>query len=186
MATSSLVGRVKFFDTKKGFGFICGDVFNPKNNQSDYFVHYKDVCPRSNNYPVTLRPNEYVQFEVHETEHADPNKRLKAVNVTGIAGGPLIMDATRMRRTRHDRHAPPTRRNGEYFSTVNEQTGGRSGYHEEEGEDGGGGDGRGGGGGGFGCPAGGRFSCSANTCGDDCGDDCGDNCGDDCRDGCDV
>ena len=109
-------------------------MYEPQNNQSDYFVHYKTFI-QSSNYPVTLRPNEYVQFEVHETEHADQNKQLKAVNVTGIAGGPL--DATRMRRTKHDRHAPPARQKTGIFQPSTNKPAGAA-VTIKDGEDGGG------------------------------------------------
>ena len=88
-----IIGRVKFFNSRRGFGFVEGDVFDPKDEQKDYFFHFRDVQPTSNNYKVYLQTNEYVEFEVGETDNADPKKRLVAKAITGLNGGPLLMDA---------------------------------------------------------------------------------------------
>jgi cold shock protein len=60
-------GRVKFFDTKKGFGFIqAGD--------KDFFVHFADI--QSTTFR-TLYENEEVEFEI-----ARSDGRERAVDVT--------------------------------------------------------------------------------------------------------
>ncbi|MEW5896694.1 MAG: cold shock domain-containing protein [Nanoarchaeota archaeon] len=50
-------GTVKWFNRKKGFGFIVGD------DGQDYFVHHTAI-PRG----TFLRENDKVSFEVAETE----------------------------------------------------------------------------------------------------------------------
>lgn len=50
-------GKVKFFNKKKGFGFIQGD------DEQDYFVHFT-ALPRG----VFLRENDEVEFEISETD----------------------------------------------------------------------------------------------------------------------
>jgi len=65
-------GKVKFFDTKKGFGFI-----KPDDGGKDVFVHRNNV--ENLDYNQGLEDNEAVEFEVEETP-----KGLSAVNVRSL------------------------------------------------------------------------------------------------------
>ncbi|WP_456342063.1 cold-shock protein [Thermovibrio sp.] len=62
-----LTGTVKWFDSKKGYGFITAD------NGQDVFVHYTGI---SGEGFKTLEEGERVSFNVTESE-----KGLKAVDV---------------------------------------------------------------------------------------------------------
>ena len=61
-------GIVKWFDAKKGFGFIT-----PEDGTSDLFVHYSGIAGKGFR---TLKDHEHVQFEV-----VQGNKGPQAVNV---------------------------------------------------------------------------------------------------------
>jgi CspA family cold shock protein len=65
-------GKVKFFDTKKGFGFI-----EPEDGSSDIFVHRNNVDGLD--YNQGLEDGEAVEFDVEETP-----KGLSAINVTSL------------------------------------------------------------------------------------------------------
>jgi CspA family cold shock protein len=65
-------GKVKFFDTKKGFGFIT-----PDEGGKDVFVHRNNVA--SLGYDEGLEDGEAVEFEVEETP-----KGLSAINVESL------------------------------------------------------------------------------------------------------
>ncbi|MHA2620229.1 MAG: cold-shock protein [bacterium JZ-2024 1] len=52
--SNPLKGRVKWFDSKKGFGFVTGD------DGKDYFVHYSVI--QSDGFK-TLQEGEPVEFE---------------------------------------------------------------------------------------------------------------------------
>ena len=58
-------GKVKWFDARKGYGFI-----SPDDQQEDVFVHHSQVQGED------LRDGEEVEFDVEEGD-----KGLKAVNV---------------------------------------------------------------------------------------------------------
>ena len=70
-AKKKMRGYVKWFDIKKGFGFITGD------DGTDVFVHYTGIVTDGFK---TLEEGEPVDYELEESE-----KGPKAVNVTKVA-----------------------------------------------------------------------------------------------------
>ncbi|MBN2732763.1 MAG: cold shock domain-containing protein [Balneolaceae bacterium] len=65
-------GKVKFFDTQKGFGFIA-----PEDGGKDVFVHRNNV--ENLGYNQGLEDGEAVEYETEETP-----KGLSAVNVKSL------------------------------------------------------------------------------------------------------
>ena len=65
-------GKVKFFDTQKGFGFI-----EPEDGSKDIFVHRNNIDGLDNDQG--LEENEAVEFEVEDTP-----KGLSALNVRSL------------------------------------------------------------------------------------------------------
>lgn len=65
-------GKIKFFDTQKGFGFIA-----PDDGGKDIFVHRNNV--ENLDYNQGLEDDEAVEFEVEETP-----KGLSATNVRSL------------------------------------------------------------------------------------------------------
>ena len=61
-------GKVKWFDGKKGFGFI-----EKEDGSGDVFVHYSDIVGEGYR---TLKEGERVKFEISKTAKGD-----KATNV---------------------------------------------------------------------------------------------------------
>lgn len=61
------IGRVKWFNNKKGYGFI------ERDDGEDVFVHYSDI--RGQGYR-TLKDGQIVEFDIEETPRG-----LRAVNV---------------------------------------------------------------------------------------------------------
>ncbi|CAB9528792.1 lin-28 homolog A [Seminavis robusta] len=72
---STLTGTVKWFDTRKGFGFIV-----PDNGEDDVFVHQTSI--HSEGFR-SLGEGEAVEYTIQE----DPSGRIKAERVTGPNGG---------------------------------------------------------------------------------------------------
>jgi CspA family cold shock protein len=66
-----LFGKVKWFDSKKGFGFI-----EAEDGSGDVFVHYADISGEGYR---TLHEGERVQFDVEDTP-----KGRKATNVVKL------------------------------------------------------------------------------------------------------
>ena len=63
-------GKVKWFNSTKGYGFIEGD------DGKEYFVHWRSIVTSSENERKMLNDNEDVQFDTIKTE-----KGIQAVNI---------------------------------------------------------------------------------------------------------
>ena len=80
------LGRVKWFNSKLGYGFITTTL---SGEDVDIFVHQSNVRPNTSNYR-TLREGEYVSLNVSES-----GETRQAIDVTGVNGGPLNCDIER-------------------------------------------------------------------------------------------
>ena len=78
----SRIGSIKWFDTKKGYGFLT-DI----ENNNDVFVHYSSIKTNEEVYKV-LYEGEYVSY----THKLDDQKRTVTDNVTGVNGGKLLCE----------------------------------------------------------------------------------------------
>ena len=88
-ATDKLTGRVKWFDSKKGFGFIT----NISDDSDEYFVHHSRLNTKESCFK-TLYEGEYVIFNV-----VTEDKKRLADDVLGIGGGSLMCES---RRSKHN------------------------------------------------------------------------------------
>lgn len=68
-----MIGKIKFFDTKKGYGFIVSGKV-----KGDIFVHYTKVLQDG---PIVLNPGDKVDFELDK----DQNGRVIATRVSKIS-----------------------------------------------------------------------------------------------------
>lgn len=85
-------GQVKWFNNKKGFGFIT--VITGDHKDKDIFVHQTNVYPMLVEYR-TLTNGEYVSLNVSNDD------KVQALNVTGINGGSLMCDNIESTKSRH-------------------------------------------------------------------------------------
>ena len=85
--TGNLRGRVKWFNSTRGYGFITNI-----DKEEDTFVHHSGINTTAECWK-TLTPGEYVQYSL---ETGDDGKS-QASNVTGIAGGPLLCETNNNR-----------------------------------------------------------------------------------------
>ena len=125
-----LLGRVKWFNDRRGYGYITcispGDFF-----EQDIFVHHTNIRPQEKSYR-TLHVNEYVQFRLGEADlcYDEENNLVEteyehqATVVTGVNGGPLLCDGPFRPNNRRgqgfrggsnrNRSGPPQRHNDDY------------------------------------------------------------------------
>lgn len=93
VVTSSqhLLGRVKWFNNKAGYGFIT--VTDGSQSGTDVFVHHSAVNVENQQYKYLVQ-GEYVEFDLIKTE--SEKHEWQASNVCGIKGGKLMCE------TRHE------------------------------------------------------------------------------------
>ena len=82
----SLNGCVKWFNSKKGYGFVTVITPDSEHVGTDIFAHYSNVNVSDNNYK-RLFPGEYVSFSLGKN-----NDREVCIDISGIAGGRLLAD----------------------------------------------------------------------------------------------
>jgi CspA family cold shock protein len=63
-------GKVKWFNTNKGYGFIL------TQENKEYFVHWTSIVTKSQNELKTLEQNDIVEFDIFMTD-----KGPQAVNI---------------------------------------------------------------------------------------------------------
>lgn len=92
---SRILGRVKWFNNKSGFGFItvCDE---GENKDKDIFIHYSSIRAESSQYKYLVQ-GEYVEFVLINTENG--NHEFHASDVSGIKEGPLMCETHRINNT---------------------------------------------------------------------------------------
>ena len=91
MSTTRITGKVKWFNSKAGYGFITaceGELVD-----KDIFVHYSSIKADSSHYKY-LTQGEYVDFSL--TKPANEKHEYHAVDVTGVKGGPILCETRRL------------------------------------------------------------------------------------------
>lgn len=86
-----LVGRVKWFNNKSGYGFIT--ITDGSRSGTDIFAHHSVINVDSQQYKYLVQ-GEYVEFELVKTDSTQ--HEWQASNVSGIKGGKLMCE------TRHE------------------------------------------------------------------------------------
>jgi CspA family cold shock protein len=85
-----LLGRVKWFNNKAGYGFIT--VTDGSRSGSDIFVHHSSINVDSQQYKYLVQ-GEYVEFDLVRTE--SNNHEWQASSVSGVKGGKLMCETRR-------------------------------------------------------------------------------------------
>jgi len=89
----TLVGRVKWFNSSSGFGFITlTEESSGVNNGTDIFVHHSSIKVLNEQYRYLVQ-GEYVEFSLAPTTQGP--HQFQAINVSGIKGGKLMCETRR-------------------------------------------------------------------------------------------
>jgi len=87
-----ILGQVKWFNTKSGFGFITVCKKEPFLSEMDIFVHYSSLNVINNQYRYLVQ-GEYVEFNVVKPDN--DKYEFHAVNVSGIQDGTIMCEIRR-------------------------------------------------------------------------------------------
>jgi cold shock CspA family protein len=86
-------GRVKWFNTKAGYGFITMNMNKEEASEvsevSDVFVHHSSLCISREQYRYLVQ-GEYVEFTLSNMENS--SHKHQATNVKGLNGGNLMCE----------------------------------------------------------------------------------------------
>ena len=91
MAENNLQGRVKWFNHRKGYGFV--EIITPDSEylNKDIFLHYSHI--ETENTFKKVFPGEYVSLNViTNNEENNEGKEYICDHVKGIHGYPLLID----------------------------------------------------------------------------------------------
>lgn len=114
-ATTALIGKVKWFNNKAGYGFIT---LKEGEDTRDIFVHYSAIRVTNSQYKYLVQ-GEYIQFDLEKS--TDGPHEVKAVNVTGVKGGELMCE------TRHSVRPRRPSNKDDGFTQVKSKRAARSG-----------------------------------------------------------
>ena len=84
----SLLGCVKWFNNKVGYGFIT---LSDGTLEQDIFVHHSALNTSDEQYKYLVQ-GEYVSFELVKSTETDSKHEFFAGNVSGVNGGKLMCE----------------------------------------------------------------------------------------------
>jgi CspA family cold shock protein len=87
--TERLLGRVKWFNNKAGYGFIT--VTDGPRSGSDVFVHHTAISVVNQQYRYLVQ-GEYVEFSLVRPQQSSNKHEFIASDVKGIKGGKVMCD----------------------------------------------------------------------------------------------
>jgi CspA family cold shock protein len=88
-ASEHLLGRVKWFNNKSGYGFIT--ITDGHRSGSDIFVHHSAINVENQQYKYLVQ-GEYVEFAMTSSSG---KHEFQATNVSGVRGGKLMCETKR-------------------------------------------------------------------------------------------
>lgn len=99
IASKRVVGQVKWFNNKAGYGFITTN----DESKKDIFTHYSNIQVDNTQYKYLVQ-GEYVEFEMSSSNNE--KHEIQATNITGIQKGKLMCE------TRYSNKTPITPSSG--------------------------------------------------------------------------
>jgi CspA family cold shock protein len=93
-----VIGKVKWFNNKAGYGFITVSEKGDYNGK-DIFTHFTAIKVTNSQYKYLVQ-GEYVEFDLVKPESG--SHEYKAMSVTGISGGELMCETRSVSRPAQD------------------------------------------------------------------------------------
>ena len=108
MARENVEGKVKWFNSRAGYGFITV-ISEGEHLDEDIFVHHSGLSVKGEQYKYLVQ-GEYVEFVLTETN--DTTHKFQADSVTGIKKNVLMCETRNLlsKRTNTNQSVPKKRR----------------------------------------------------------------------------
>ena len=108
MARENVQGKVKWFNSRAGYGFITV-ISEGEHLDEDIFVHHSGLSVKGEQYKYLVQ-GEYVEFVLTETN--DSTHKFQADSVTGIKKNVLMCETRNLlsKRTNTNQSVPKKRR----------------------------------------------------------------------------
>jgi len=103
MSSERLIGRVKWFNNKSGFGFIT--VCNGEQKDKDIFAHYSAITSSEQSQYKYLVQGEYVEFDLVKSDNGQ--HEYHSSSITGILGGMLMCETQKLNEQLHPTRSQP-------------------------------------------------------------------------------
>jgi hypothetical protein len=101
----SLLGCVKWFNNKVGYGFIT---LSDGTLEQDIFVHHSALNTSDEQYKYLVQ-GEYVSFELVKSSDPDSKHEYFAGNVSGVNGGKLMCETRNFGKPNSTTYTPKKR-----------------------------------------------------------------------------
>jgi cold shock CspA family protein len=101
----SLLGCVKWFNNKVGYGFIT---LSDGSLEQDIFVHHSALNTSDEQYKYLVQ-GEYVSFELVKSSDPDSKHEFFAGNVSGVNGGKLMCETRNYGKPNSTTYSPKKR-----------------------------------------------------------------------------
>ena len=98
-----LIGRVKWFNNKAGYGFIT--VTDGDKSGTDIFTHHSSIGVASQQYKYLVQ-GEYVEFSLSSVQNG--THEVQSANVSGIKGGKLMCETRNEYKISRNNHKSST------------------------------------------------------------------------------
>jgi len=128
--TKSLLGCVKWFNNKVGYGFIT---LSDGSSEQDIFVHHTALNTTDEQYKYLVQ-GEYVCFELVKSTDPDSKHDYFAGNVSGVNGGKLMCE-TRNQIKVNPTPTTPRKRYSRPQTQGSRERDGRESYRERDDRD---------------------------------------------------
>ena len=86
-----VIGCVKWFNNKSGYGFVTAIKGDSTIVGKDIFVHHSSIITKNDLYKYLVQ-GEYVEFNI-EKVHSNNDHEHQAKHITGISQGPLLCES---------------------------------------------------------------------------------------------
>ena len=102
MGRTNVQGKVKWFNSRAGYGFITV-ITDGEHLDEDIFVHHSGLSVKGEQYKYLVQ-GEYVEFELTETK--DETHKFQGDSVTGINKGSLMCETRNLISKRNSTNQP--------------------------------------------------------------------------------